>query len=82
TVGDLMRDCIELDEGETWQQLVSDAFRETHIPNIRVLPSGMDDFYFEHETATELKESSSYAQTRHYHKLKEKVIEPVSEQFD
>ncbi|QPB86039.1 AAA family ATPase [Pseudoalteromonas rubra] len=82
TVGDLMRDCIELDEDETWDQLVSDAFRETHIPNIRVLPSGMDDFYFEHETATELKESSSYAQTRHYHKLKEKVIEPVSEQFD
>lgn len=82
TVGDLMRDCIELDEGETWKDLVSNSFQETHIPNIRVLPSGMDDFYFEHETATELKESSSYEKTRHYHKLKEKVIEPVQDEFD
>ena len=69
TVGDLMRDCIELDEGEVWSDVVSEAFQATHIPNIRLLPSGMDDFYFEHETATELKESSSYQQTRHYHKV-------------
>ncbi len=82
TVGDLMRDCIELDEGETWDDVVSNAFLTTHIPNIRVLPSGMDDFYFEHETATLLKESSQYAQTRHYHKLLEKVIDPVRDQFD
>jgi chromosome partitioning protein len=82
TVGDLMRDCIELDEGETWESVVSQAFRTTHIPNIRVLPSGMVDFYFEHETATLLKESSGYAQTRHYHKLLERVIEPIEHEFD
>ncbi|MDK1288061.1 AAA family ATPase [Pseudoalteromonas umbrosa] len=82
TVGDLMRDCIELDEGETWSQLVANSFQKTHIPNIRILPSGMDDFYFEHETATELKESSSYEGTRHYHKLKERVIQPVEDEFD
>ncbi len=82
TVGDLMRDCIELEEGETWNELVDNAFLPTHIPNIRVLPSGMDDFYFEHETATELKESSGYESTRHYHKLLEKVINPVEDKFD
>ncbi|WP_105213956.1 AAA family ATPase [Pseudoalteromonas sp. T1lg22] len=82
TVGDLMRDCIELDEDETWEGIVSDAFLKTHIPNIRILPSGMDDFYFEHETATALRESGDYGQTRHYHKLLEKVIEPVQDQFD
>ena len=52
TVGDLMRDCIELDDNETWEDVVDSAFQQTHIPNIRVLPSGMDDFYFEHEVAT------------------------------
>ncbi|MEM0516456.1 AAA family ATPase [Pseudoalteromonas sp. YIC-827] len=82
TVGDLMRDCIELDEDETWEGIVSDAFLKTHIPNIRILPSGMDDFYFEHETATVLRKSGDYEQTRHYHKLLEKVIEPVQDQFD
>lgn len=82
TVGDLMRDCIELDEGESWESVVSQSFRTTHIPNIRVLPSGMDDFYFEHETATLLKESSGYAQTRHYHKLLERVIKPIEHEFD
>ena len=77
-----MRDCIDLDADETWQQLVTNAFLPTHIPNIRILPSGMDDFYFEHETATLLKDSSSYDVTCHYHKLLEKVIEPVKDQFD
>jgi len=48
TVGDLMRDCIDLDDGETWPEFVSSSFLPTHIPNIRVLPSGMFDFYFEH----------------------------------
>ena len=41
----------------------------------------MDDFYFEHETATLLKDSSSYDKPSH-HKLLEKVIEPVKDQFD
>ena len=41
----------------------------------------MDDFYFEHETATLLKDSSSYDATCHYDLL-EKVIEPVKDQFD
>lgn len=82
TVGDLMRDCIELDEGETWTDMVSGAFLPTHIPNIRILPSGMDDFYFEHETATELKEGNGYEQTQHYHKLLKQVITPVEDQFD
>ncbi|MEO2267643.1 AAA family ATPase [Pseudoalteromonas pernae] len=82
TVGDLMRDCIELEDGETWTDIVSNAFLPTHIPNIRILPSGMDDFYFEHEIATALRESGDYDSTRHYHKLLEKVIEPVQDQFD
>ncbi|ATC96480.1 AAA family ATPase [Pseudoalteromonas tunicata] len=82
TVGDLMRDCIELDENEVWSDVVSSAFLPTHIPNIRILPSGMDDFYFEHETATQLKDQVGYDQTRHYHKLLEKVIEPVASEFD
>ena len=82
TVGDLMRDCIDLDDGETWPEFVSSSFLPTHIPNIRVLPSGMDDFYFEHETATLLKDTSNYEETRHYHKLLEKVIDPVKDEFD
>jgi len=82
TVGDLMRDCIDLDDGETWPEFVSSSFLPTHIPNIRVLPSGMDDFYFEHETATLLKDTSNYEETRHYHKLLEKVINPVKDEFD
>lgn len=82
TVGDLMRDCVELDDGETWEDVVSSAFIRTHIPNIRILPSGMDDFYFEHETATLLKGGASYDETQHYHKLLEKVIKPVEDQFD
>ena len=82
TVGDLMRECIELDEDEQWQDVVSSAFLPTHIPNIRILPSGMDDFYFEHETATLLKEQVGYDTTRHYHKLLERVIQPVEDQFD
>ena len=82
TVGDLMRECIELDEDEQWQDVVSSSFLPTHIPNIRILPSGMDDFYFEHETATLLKEQVGYDTTRHYHKLLERVIQPVEDQFD
>lgn len=82
TVGDLMRDCIELEDGETWADVVTSAFAKTHIPNIRFLPSGMDDFYFEHETATQLKEGTGYEESQHYHKLLEKVIKPVEDQFD
>lgn len=82
TVGDLMRDCIDLEDGETWADVVSSAFAPTHIPNIRFLPSGMDDFYFEHETATELKEGKGYEESQHYHKLLDKVIKPVEDQFD
>jgi chromosome partitioning protein len=82
TVGDLMRDCVELDDGETWSDVVSNAFSKTHIPNIRFLPSGMDDFYFEHETATQLKEGAGYGVSQHYHKLLDKVIKPVEDQFD
>jgi chromosome partitioning protein len=82
TVGDLMRDCIDLEDGETWADVVSSAFVTTHIPNIRFLPSGMDDFYFEHETATQLKEGKGYEVSQHYHKLLDKVIKPVEDQFD
>ncbi|MBU2971965.1 AAA family ATPase [Pseudoalteromonas sp. C2R02] len=82
TVGDLMRDCIEFEENESQKDVVSSAFLPTHIPNIRVLPSGMDDFYFEHETATQLNENHTYSENRHYHKLLEKVIQPVEDEFD
>ncbi len=82
TVGDLMRNEVVLEEGESWSDVVSESFLNTHIPNIRILPSGMDDFYFEHETATQLKSSSDYNDTQHYHKLLDKVIKPVESEFD
>ncbi len=84
SVGDLLLERVEMEEGESWKDVVSQSFVKTHIPNIRVLPSRIDDFYFEHYTAQEIQNSpgNDYDSTRHYHKLKEKVIDHIQDEFD
>lgn len=43
SVGDLMMRNFDLDDGETFEQAVSDAFLPTTIPNLRVLPASQTD---------------------------------------
>lgn len=43
SVGDLMMRNFDLDEGETFEQAVSDAFLPTTIPNLRILPASQTD---------------------------------------
>lgn len=43
SVGDLLLDKFELDDGETLQQLHSECFLETTIPNLRILPASQED---------------------------------------
>lgn len=43
SVGDLIMRNFDLDEGETFEQAVSEAFLETTIPNLRILPAAQSD---------------------------------------
>ncbi|TKF89399.1 ParA family protein, partial [Vibrio sp. F13] len=43
SVGDLMMKTFDLDEGETVEQVISEAFLETTIPNLRILPAAQSD---------------------------------------
>lgn len=43
SAGDLLKGSYELDEGETFEEFVSDCFLPTTIPNLRILPAAQSD---------------------------------------
>ncbi|AXY03656.1 ParA family protein [Vibrio alfacsensis] len=78
SVGDLMMRNFELDEGETFDQAVSDAFLATTIPNLRILPASQTDRAIEgwfHEQVFSHKLASPYS-------ILSDIIDAVRDEFD
>ncbi|AWB65794.1 hypothetical protein C2869_04780 [Saccharobesus litoralis] len=80
TVGDLLSENYELDDGETNEEFVYSCFQDTHIPNLKFLPAKIDDFMFE-QYAEEMQFSSD-DQYCAYRLLKERIIDVVEDKFD
>lgn len=78
SVGDLMMNNFDLDEGETLEQVVSNAFLPTTIPNLRILPASQSDRAIEgwfHEQVFGQKLTSPYS-------LLNTIINAVQDEFD
>ncbi len=78
SVGDLMMRNFDMDEGETFEQVVSEAFLETTIPNLRILPASQSDRAMEgwfHEQVFNHQLPSPY-------EILSDVIDAVRDEFD
>lgn len=78
SVGDLMMRNFDLEEGETFEQAVSDAFLPTTIPNLRMLPASQTDRAIEgwfHEQVFGHKLASPYS-------ILSDIIDAVRDEFD
>ena len=78
SVGDLIMRNFDLDEGETFEQAVSEAFLETTIPNLRILPAAQSDRAIEgwfHEQVFIHKLPSPYS-------ILAEIIDAVKDEFD
>ena len=78
SVGDLITKNFDLDEGETFEQVVSDAFQQTTIPNLRMLPASQSDRALEgwfHEQVFKGALATPYS-------LLKDVIDAVADEFD
>lgn len=78
SVGDLIMRNLDLDEGETFEQAVSEAFLETTIPNLRILPAAQSDRAIEgwfHEQVFSHKLPSPYS-------ILAEIIDAVKDEFD
>lgn len=76
SVGDIVRGNYELENGETFKSLVSGAFLNTTIPNLRILPALQSDRSLEgwfHRVHTELE--NPYGQVKN-------IVEAVEDEFD
>ena len=78
SVGDLIMRNFDLDEDETFEQAVSEAFLETTIPNLRILPAAQSDRAIEgwfHEQVFGHKLPSPYS-------ILAEIIDAVKDEFD
>lgn len=78
SVGDLIMKNFELDEGETFEQAVSEAFLPTTIPNLRMLPASQSDRALEgwfHEQTFNKELLEPYS-------VLDEVLEAVKDEFD
>ncbi len=78
SVGDLIMRNFDLDEDETFEQAVSEAFLETTIPNLRILPAAQSDRAIEgwfHEQVFSHKLPSPYS-------ILAEIIDAVKDEFD
>lgn len=79
TVGDLMTEGYELEEGESYTDLCKTAFLPTNAPNLRILPASVDDNYVELWMQDQSLEHGKAFNP--YNKL-EQVIKAVEDDFD
>lgn len=78
SAGDLMIRNFDLEDGETFESVVSEAFLDTTIPNLRILPASQSDRAIEgwfHEQVFGSKLSSPYS-------LMSNIIDVVKDEFD
>ncbi|EGQ9240467.1 MULTISPECIES: ParA family protein [Vibrio] len=75
SVGDIVMNEFELDEGESYQEFVSSCFKETNVPNVRILPAKELDNLFNLRT----KESQN---SGNYYRALEPLLKAVEDQFD
>lgn len=78
SVGDLMMQNFDLDDGETFEQAVSEAFLPTTVPNLRILPASQTDRAIEgwfHEQVFGHQLPAPYS-------ILNGIIETVQDEFD
>lgn len=78
SVGDLMAGKFEMEEDETFSDVVSESFLQTTIPNLRILPATQDDRSLENWFHRQLHNQSL---DKPYHLLKN-IIDAVENEFD
>lgn len=76
--GDLITGNYELDEGETNQQVISNAFLPTTIPNLRILPAaqsdrGLDNWFHKQVINNKMEDP---------HSILKNIIDEVESEFD
>jgi chromosome partitioning protein len=77
TAGDLMTGDIELDEGESFEDACKQAFCDTNIPNLRILPA--KDYDREYEVLAEKRKmQGGYVA----YKDLQRIIDAVRDDFD
>ncbi|WP_281189039.1 ParA family protein [Vibrio harveyi] len=74
SVGDIVMDEFELDEGESYTDFVNSCFLETNVPNVRVLPAKELDNLFNLR--------SKQMDSKNFHQALEPLLEAVKDQFD
>ncbi|WP_028865223.1 ParA family protein [Psychromonas aquimarina] len=82
TVSDFLCNDLELDEGETFEQIVSESFLETNIPHLRILPASINDIRFEAHVKNKASEAFARNESFSAHDSLEPIIEAVKDQFD
>ncbi|MGL5335036.1 MAG: ParA family protein [Enterovibrio sp.] len=78
SVGDLIMRNFDLDEGETFSDVISSAFLSTTIPNLRILPASQSDRAIEgwfHEQIFNQKLQSPYS-------ILSEILDAVRDEFD
>ncbi|MCA2014669.1 ParA family protein [Vibrio tritonius] len=78
SVGDLIQKDYELENGETEKDVISNAFQQTLVPNLRILPAHQRDRGLENWFHREMLHNRL---TNPYGRIKE-IIEAVEDEFD
>lgn len=82
TVGDLMINELEFDEGETFEQVCKDAFVQTNIDNLRILPAGDHDRHYDAVVESRKIEANSKGEVYNAFEDLQRIIEAVKDEFD
>ncbi|EKO3439507.1 ParA family protein [Vibrio fluvialis] len=82
TVGDLLIADFELDEGETFEQVCREAFVQTNIDNVRILPAGDHDRHY--DAVVESRKIKANAEGAVYNAFEDlqRIIDAVKDEFD
>ncbi|MDW2320167.1 AAA family ATPase [Vibrio sp. 1159] len=78
SAGDLLKGNYELEEGESYEQFVSDCFLSTTIPNLRILPASQSDRGVEAEFHSKLAKGT----LKKPYMILQDIINAVEDEFD
>lgn len=78
SIGDLLENDFELDEGETFESVCRDAFLETNIPNLWMCPARETDTKFDYLSKSRSMQDTNYKS----HEALLPIINAVKDEFD
>lgn len=82
SVGDLLMENYQLDEGENFQSICSEAFYPTNIPNLRVLCSRVDDREYEYQVIAKQHKATEQGSSYNAYEKLQSIINAVEDEFD